>query len=385
MKTLIKNARIVTCNQVLEGCHCSFADGVIDYIGKEMQSADVVIDATGKYLAPGFIDLHCHGCKGLAFMGGSVEDFEEIARFHLSHGTTTMLATTSSSSMEEIEQALDTFAEYKKKHPHSSLEAMHMEGPWVNPLQCGAQAKDHMRSPDEQDVCTLLQRYPFIRRMDAAPELQNGMAFGNAGREHGIRIGIAHSDAVFSEVEEACQNGYSIMTHLYSGMKGTERKNAYRVAGAVEAGLYFDELYVEVIADGRHLPLELLRYIYKCKGADRICLVTDATRACGLPEGAMTTGVSSMAKTPIIVEDGVAKLMDRQAFAGSCATTDRLYRTMARAIGKDMVALSKMSSLTPARFMGWEDRGEIAVGKRADMVILNEELEIEKVITDNWN
>ena len=175
------------------------------------------------------------------------------------------------------------------------------------------------------------------------------------------------------------------MTHLYSGMKGVTRKNSFRIAGAVEAGLYFDDMFVEIIADGRHLPIELLKFIYKCKGADKICLITDAIRAGGLPNGTKTVIGSLKNGLPVIVEDDVAKLLDRQSFAGSTATADRLYRTMAQAIGKDMVALSKMASLTPARVMGWTDRGEIAVGKKADLLIMNENLEIEKVITQKEN
>ena len=170
------------------------------------------------------------------------------------------------------------------------------------------------------------------------------------------------------------------MTHLYSGMKGVTRKNAFRVAGAVEAGLYFDDLFGEIIADGRHLPLDLLRFIYKCKGADRICLITDAIRAAGLKNGERSVIGSLANGLPVIVEDEVAKLLDRQSFAGSTATGIRLYQTMASAIGKDMVALSNMASRTPARVMGWDDCGEIAVGKRADMLLLSEELEIKNII-----
>jgi len=385
MTTLIKNARIVTSKEILSGYICSFTDGIIDYIGKEGQEnskMDVIIDAQNNYLIPGFVDIHCHGCMGMSFMEATEEELGEMAAYHLSHGTTTLYATTSTSGMEDIKHALDVFKQYKAAHPNSSLEAVHMEGPWLSPIQCGAQADTLMRAPDIEELKALKEQYPFLARVDAAPELPGGMEFGRVGTELGLKVGVAHSDAIFTEVEKAAQNGYTIMTHLYSGMKGVERVNAYRITGAIEAGLYLDDMYAEVIADGRHLPLELLKLIYKCKGAEKICLVTDATRACGLPEGTITTSLSSTGGHQIIVEDGVAKLMNRQAFSGSTATADRLYRTMAQAIGKDMVALSIMSSLAPARAMGLDDRGEIAVGKRADMILLNEQLEVEQVITD---
>ena len=143
--------------------------------------------------------------------------------------------------------------------------------------------------------------------------------------------------------------------------------------------MYFDELTAEVIADGKHLPLPLLKLIYKCKGADRICLVSDASRAAGLPDGSFTTGISRADKDVIIVEDGVAKMPDRTSFAGSASTADHLYRTMAKAIGRDMIALSKMASRTPARIMGFDDRGEIAVGKCADLLIVDDDLNIQKI------
>lgn len=385
MRTIIRNAKIVTSTQILENCILAFENGKIEYIGAEEIQGDNVIDGQGNYLIPGFVDLHCHGCMGMAFMGATENEFSKIADFHLSHGTTTMLATTSTSSMEETENTLKTFSEYTQKQPNSILKGMHMEGPWLNAAQCGAQAVRFMRTPNGEELETLKRKYPFILRVGAAPELEGGMEFGRKSAELGLVTSVAHSDAVFSDIERALQNGYVLMTHLYSGMKGMERKNAYRIAGAIEAGLYFDDLFVEIIADGKHLPPELLRFIYKCKGADRVCLITDATRACGLPNGTTTIGISSADNNPIIVEDDVAKLLDRQSFAGSTATTDRLYRTMAKAIGKDMVALSKMASLTPARLMGWKDVGELAVGKQADMLLIDENLEIKKVITNKEN
>lgn len=380
MKTAIINAKIVTSESVLENGVCVYENENIKYVGTQMQSADKIIDAQGKYLIPGFIELHCHGGNGFEFMDATEDEYAEIAKFHLAHGTTTMLATTLAANDGETEYALETFKRYTEKYATGSLKGVHLEGPWLNPAQCGAQNVAYMKTPNIEELKALKEKYPFILRVSAAPELENGYAFGQMGKELGIVMSPAHTDAEFGEIEKAIENGYMLMTHLYSGMKGVTRKNSFRIAGAVEAGLYFDDMFVEIIADGRHLPIELLRFIYKCKGADKICLITDAIRAAGMKNGAETVIGSKKNGLPVVVEDEVAKLTDRQSFAGSTATADRLYKTMASAIGKDMVALSKMSSTTPARVMGWTDRGEIVVGKRADMLLVNEELEIEKII-----
>ena len=380
MKLIIKNANVVTASEVIENGACLCEDGVITYVGKEERAADVTIDAEGGYLVPGFIDIHCHGGNGLEFMDASADEFSDISGFHLSHGTTTMLATTLAASEEETEAALNTFKQYLAKNPNGTLIGMHLEGPWLNPLQCGAQNASYMKEPSCEELRRLKERYPFVLRVSAAPELKGGYEFGECGKELGIVMSMAHTDADFSEAERAKNSGYLLMTHLYSGMCGVRRKNAFRIAGAVEAGLYFDELYTEIIADGRHLPPELLKLIYKFKGADRIALITDAIRACGLNEGSKTVIGSLKNGLPVIVEDNVAKLLDRQSFAGSCATFDRLYRTMADAIGRDMVALSKMASLTPAKIMGLYDRGEIKEGKLSHLLILDKDLNIQKII-----
>ena len=385
MRTVIKNVKIVTANEVLENCACTVEDGIIVNLGTPPTDCDVTIDGEGGYLIPGFIDLHCHGGGGIDVMDANVEEIKQFAAFHLSHGTTTMLATTLTAGEEETLAALDAFANYQKDCPNGVLKGMFLEGPWLNAKQCGAQSVDDMQLPNPVVLRDLKSKYPFILRVAAAPELDEEHRFGKMGAQLNIVMSPAHTDATFLEIESAKEDGYTLMTHLYSGMKGTERKNAYRVAGAVEAGLYFDDLFVEIIADGKHLPHELLKFIYKNKGADRICLITDGTRASGLANGETSILGSRQNGISVIVEDDVAKLPDRQSFAGSTATTDRLYREMAKAIGKDLVALSKMASLTPARVMGWTDRGEIAVGKIADLLIVNENLEIQKIITKKEN
>ena len=385
MKIGVKNAKIVTATAVLDGYVCTFSKGIIDYIGQDLPQADKWIDAAGGYLVSGFIDLHCHGGNGLEFMDSDAAEIGEIADFHMAHGTTTMLATTLAASDAETKSALENIAKYKQACPATSIEGVHLEGPWLNPLQCGAQNLAYMKKPDAKELAELKERYPFILRASAAPELPCGMDFGKRGKSLGIVMSPAHTDADFGECEMALKNGYNLMTHLYSGMNGVTRKNAFRTAGAVEAGLFFDDYFVEIIADGKHLPKDLLRYIYKQKGASRIALITDAIRACGLQEGTHTVIGSRKNGLPVVVEDGVAKLLSRQSFAGSASTFDKIYRTMANAIGRDMVALSLMASLVPAKIMGWQDRGEIATGKRADLLILDENLEIKKVITNKEN
>ena len=381
MKTLIKNIDIVTRDAVLKNSLCLIEDRIIKRIGECTEDCDRVIDGEGGYLMHGFIDLHCHGGGGFDFMDSDVEGMKKIADYHLSHGTTTMLATTLADAPEATEKSLCVFDEYKRLYPESSLEGLHLEGPWFSAEQCGAQPTEYFRNPSAKEISDLKSKHPFILRVSAAPELEGAYEFGNKALELGVVASAAHTDADFLLIEEASQNGYTLMTHLYSGMKGVTRKNAYRIAGAVEAGLYFDHIFVEIIADGKHLPPELLKFIYKIKGADRICLITDASRACGFPEGATSKIGSLLRGTDIIVEDGVAKLPDRTAFGGSVATFDRLVRTMADAIGDDPVSLSRMASTTPASVMGFDDRGEISEGKKADLVITDKKYNVKKVIS----
>ena len=380
MKILIKNVNVVTRDSIYENGYCVIENNLISYVGKESVVCDNEIDGDGGYLMPGFIDLHCHGGDGFDFMDASPEETAHVADFHLAHGTTTMLATTLADAPEATKQSIENFGKYQKLHPNGSLIGLHLEGPWFSPEQCGAQPTEYFRDPTAAEISELKESYPYILRVSAAPELNGAMEFGNKAKELGIVASAAHTDADFATIEEASKNGYTLMTHLYSGMKGVTRKNAYRIAGAVEAGLYFDDIYVEIIADGKHLPIELLKFIYKLKGADKICLITDASRACGMSDGTESFIGSTAHGNPIIVEDGVAKLPDRLSFAGSVATFDRLVRTMRSAIGDDPIALAKMSATTPATVMGFDDRGEIAIGKRADLVILDKKYNIKSVI-----
>ncbi len=383
MTTLIKNVNIVTYDTIIYGGVLTFTDGVIDYIGKEERVADHVVDGENHFLIPAFVDLHCHGGNGSDFLDMDEDSIQTVLKHHLAHGTTTLFATTTTTEYEVTKQGLRRMAAHKEKFPKTPLYGAHLEGPWLNPLQCGAQDVNYMRKPSAKDVVELKEQFPFIMRISAAPELDEGFALGNKAAELGIKVGFAHTDSDFSDIEKAKENGYQIATHLYSGMKGVYRKNSFRTAGAVEAALFYDDIYVEVIADGRHLPKELLRYIYAQKGAEKICLITDCMRGSGLANGTVCNNVGPKHLTgQVVIEDEVAKLLDRQSFAGSVATMDRIYRTMAEAIGKDFVALSKMASTTPARFMGLHNVGELKEGYAADMLLIDEDMHMLRLFTD---
>ena len=378
MTKQIINANIVLPDGILKGGVCRFTDGIIDYVGREILDSAETLDIEGKYLLPGFVDIHCHGGGGYDFMDATPDEMVEISRFHLSHGTTTLVATTMTDSDEAIFAALDRFSEIPKDK-RLTLHGVHLEGPWLSPAQCGAQDVSKMSKPSPEHLAEMIGKYPFIERVSVAPEVEGGLEVGRAGAELGLVMSVAHTDADYDMATLAADNGYTLMTHHYSGMKGVVRVNAYRVAGCIEAGLVDDRYTCEVISDGCHLPEGLLKLIYKCKGADKICLVTDAMRGAGLHDGEETMLGRMSDGVPCIIEGGVAKLPDRQSFAGSVATADRLFRTMHTLSGADIVNVSKMLSATPSRVMGYTDRGTIEIGKRADLLVVDENIKINKI------
>ena len=377
MKTLISNARVVLTDTILNGACVAFENGIITYVGREKIDAECEYDAQGAYLLAGFIDIHCHGGGGYDFMDASCEEMLKISDFHLSHGTTTLVATTLTDTWESIESSLKNFK--KLGNERKTLHGVHLEGPWFSPLQCGAQSTDTMETPSPEKLAMLKEKYPFIERVSIAPEIDEGFKTGLYASKNSIIASIGHTDADFDTTVAAADNGYTLVTHLYSGMRGVVRKNAYREAGCVEGSLYDDRLVVETIADGKHLPASLLKLIYKIKGADKICLVTDATRGAGSPDGTTTVLGKLDGGTEVIIEDGVAKLFDRQSFAGSVATSDRLFRTVRELTGLPLYEISKMISATPAKAMGYTDRGKIEVGLRADLILMDEKLNINKI------
>ncbi|WP_437922146.1 N-acetylglucosamine-6-phosphate deacetylase [Sphingobacterium sp. LRF_L2] len=381
---LIYNGRRIDATGVSDDAYLYAEDGVIVDIGVGKASyrdkVSVQIDAKGLYIAPGFIDMHVHGGGGYDFMDGTVEAFLGVAETHVRYGTTALCPTTLTSTTESLFQLLDAYkAAHKVNTKGAQFMGMHLEGPYFALSQKGAQDPKYIRNPDPDEYEKILAYSDDIVRWSAAPELPGAIAFGRYVKSKGKIVALAHTDATYEEVKAGFDNGYTLATHFYSAMSGVTRRNAYRYAGAVEAGYLIDDMDVEIIADGVHLPAPLLRLVFKIKGTDRIALITDAMRAAGMPEGESILG-SKRDGMKVIVEDGVAKLMDRSAFAGSVATADRLVRTMMQLGEVSLLDAVKMMTSTPARILGLQNKGTLEVGKDADIVLFDDEIAIKSVI-----
>src|SRR5436190_12153647 len=379
----IYNGKIITPTKIVDGGSVLVTDNTITAVSeKNIEVEDAVeIDAKGNYMSPGFIDIHVHGGGGHDFMDATETAFLKIAETHARHGTTSMLPTTLTSSKEEIIHTLQVYEEANKKNlKGSQFLGMHLEGPYFAMNQRGAQDPRYIRDPDPKEYRDILARSSCVKRWSAAPELRGAIEFGKYVQSKGVLPSIAHTDAVYDEALSAFENGYTLVTHLYSAMSGVTRKNAFRFAGVVEAAYLVDELDVEIIADGIHLPAPLLKLVYKIKGADRTALITDAMRAAAMPPGESVLG-NIHNGIRVIVEDDVAKLPDRSSFAGSVATADRLVRTMIRMAEVPIMDVIKMITATPARILDVSDKkGELAPGKDADIVIFDNEINTQMTI-----
>ena len=254
----------------------------------------------------------------------------------------------------------------------------HMEGPYFALEQAGAQDPEVIRDPDPKEYLPFLDEFDgLVGRWSNAVELPNALEMGLELRRRGIVAAVGHSDATYEQILPALDYGYNLMTHFYSGMAGVRRINAYRHAGAVESGYLLDDFDVEIIADGHHLPASLLKLIYKSKGSSRICLITDAIAGAGLPEGTEL----SMGSVPYIIEDGVAKLLDRSAFAGSVTTANNLVRTMVELADVPLCEAVKMATLTPARVAGVDaEMGSLVPGKLANIVVFDADYQVQNVV-----
>ena len=352
---------LIQDNKILEVTNCDLA-----IVGAKL------IDAKGMYIVPGGVELHVHGGGGRDFMEGTEDAFRVAIHTHMQHGTTSIFPTLSSSTIPMIRAAAET-TEKLMAEPDSPVLGLHLEGHYFNKTMAGAQIPEWIKDPDPEEYIPLLEETHCIKRWDAAPELPGAIQFGKYITSKGVLAAVGHTAAEYEDILTAYEVGYSHATHFYNAMPGFHKRREYKYEGTVESVYLIDDMTVEVVADGIHVPPTILRLVYKIKGVERTCLVTDAL--------ACTATDSQTAFDPrVIIEDGVCKLSDRSALAGSIATMDRLIRTMVQKADIPLADAVRMASETPARIMGVYDRkGSLQRGKDADIIILDKDLNLRAV------
>ena len=333
------------------------------------------IDLKGNYIAPGFIEIHCHGGGGYEFIDATPEAFKKACEVHAAHGTRVIYPTISATDYDTMVRVLQTAREVKDSCA-LEIPGIHLEGPYFALEMCGGQAPGIVRDIDREEYESLLEEYSdVIARWDYAPEKDKDNAFLKDITEKGILAATAHSSAEYDDVLRAFEGGNHLITHLYSCTSTITRHQGFRHLGIIESAYLLDDMYVEAIADGCHLPLDLLKMIINLKGTDRVCLITDALRPGGIGEDGKEYRDCPV---PFVIEDGVAKLLDRSAFAGSIATSDILLKTAVKA-GCSVADAVKMMTETPAAVMGLETKGKIDAGYDAQFTVFNENLDIVNI------
>lgn len=376
---LIKNAKVIADEKIIKSDILIKDDKIIDtaFIG-EIPEGCQVINAENKYVSAGFIDIHLHGGGGYDFMDCTREAFCKISETHLLNGTTTLVPTAVSSTFENILKLIQTYKDAINLCPN--FYGIHLEGPYISKNQKGAHKEHLLHSPTAEEIELLIKEGKgVIKRITAAPELDNMEYFAKKMLENGISLAVGHSDATSDIALKAFKNGFSHVTHLYSATPGVRKINQVVKAGIIEAAYLDDNVTVELIADGKHAAVDALKLAVKIKGTDKVALVTDALRPAGTDVKESYLG-EKVPENRVIIEDGVAKLPDRSSFAGSIATSSMILERGVNHYGLTLADTVKMLTQTPAKILGIKNKGKIEKDYIADIVIFDENYKIHNVI-----
>jgi len=373
VRTAFINANVYTPTRIINDGVVVIGGRKVEKVGKRGQfnlKGMKSVDVKGHYLVPGFVDLHVHGGGGGDFVDGALSAVKAAARYHCGCGTTTMFASTSTHKFDKILKALKVLRKAVRKDIKGMawIPGVHVEGPFLTKREPGCHNIELLLDPVPRNTGRVMKYADIISRVTLAPEEKGAMRFIRELSRKGIVVSVGHSAATYEEVARAAQAGATHVTHLWSSMSTVTRKDAKRFSGVLEAALERDDLTAEIIADGKHLPTSLMRLAYKCKGPEKLAIVTDSMRALGLPEGRMYEVCGQMA----LYEDGVGYTPDRKAFASSVISLDMAVRHMVQTVGVSLMDALRMATLTPAEIMRIDDtKGSIAPGREADLVVLH--------------
>ena len=336
---------------------------------KETKSSDKTNE--GKIIIPGFIDEHTHGADGLDFTTvKSIEEIEKILDFYAKHGVTSVLPTLLTERDEVVFKQLELIYQASLRNP--MIKGIHMEGPFLCKEYKGAQLEICLQKPTPEKSKIFIEKsHGLLKLMTIAPENEGSEETIKYLTEHGVRVTLGHSAADFDDTTKALKSGACCMTHLFNAMKGIHQ----HTPSICSAGLYYDDFYTEVILDGIHVHSEMVEFIRRIKGNDRVIGITDSLMAAGLPDGNYFIG-----ETPITVKNHDCVITETGVRAGSTLDMKRAFDNVKKFTNIDDLEASKICSLNSAKMLGLDDKvGSIKEGKNADFIVLNSNYEIEEV------
>lgn len=367
--TLLGNGRVVTPDAVLDPGWIEISGERIVEVGSGDPGRPLDIDLAGRVVVPGFVDTHVHGGGGASYLSATPEETATVVEFHRSHGTTTTFASLVSTTAEELERQVAALAELAAD---DVVDGLHLEGPWISEVRRGAHDPTVLRPPTTEELERLLALgRGTIRMVTLAPELPGALDAVRQIVDAGAVAAVGHSDATYEAVLAAVDAGASVGTHLFNGMPPLH----HRKPGPVGALLEDPRVVVELVADGIHLHPATIDLAVRAAGPDRVSLVTDAMTAAGMGDGDYALGGQA-----VRVENGVARLADSDSIAGSTLTMDAAFRFVVQEVGLSLEQAARIASTTPARAFGLVDVGALRPGQRADLVVLDADLNVVAVM-----
>jgi N-acetylglucosamine-6-phosphate deacetylase len=379
---ILTNARLISPDGIRDGLEVVVEEGKIAAIRESQHGhpprksagwkpgPQEIVDLSGNYLSPGFIDLHVHGALGRDAMEASAEAFRAVCDFHARGGTTSLLLTTTTAPIDRLVEVLGAVRDCRSSI--SALAGIHVEGPFISKAKCGAQRAEFIQDPSPDRVQQLLQYSDVIKRITIAPELPGAIETIEKFHSNGISVSGGHSDAWEEDVRAAFERGMCSVTHTFNCMSSARRRGMYRIGGLLEFALSEPQISCELIADGHHVSPTLMKMLYHAKGPGGICLVTDATAGAGFSDGSRFT----LFGRECIVDGGVCVLADGSALAGSAARMIDVIQTMVTKVDVPLHEAIAMATQNPARAIGLHRKGELAMGADADFVVLSQELQV---------
>lgn len=370
-RMILTNGRLIFPDRIVDGASLRVTDGKIAAVGELSPGpSEEILDLKGNYLAPGFIDLHVHGGAGRDTMEGTGAAFRAICDFHAGGGTTSLLLTTVTAPFDQIIAVIRQVETIAAEIPQ--VRGVHVEGPFLSPEKRGAQRGEFLLDARAGRIDQMLLEAKTIRRITLAPEVPGALEAISRLTNAGISCSAGHSAAWDDEAAAAFDRGLRQVTHTFNCMSSLRRRDGERVAGLLEFALGEPEIFCELIADGHHVSRTLMRMLYQAKGAERISLVTDATAGAGLPDGSRFR----LGGSECLVRDGACWLADGAALAGGAARMINLVRQMVDQVGLPVCEAVRMATETPARMMGWKNKGTLEIGGDADLVVFTPSFEV---------